>query len=198
MPSSKGSSQPRERTHLSYRSFIVRWVLSHQRHLGSPLLTTVLVKWASLIAVGHDRATSLSLFTFVHWRRKWQPTTVFLPGESKERGCLVGCRLWGRTESDTTEVTQPIAVGKESACTAGDPVSSPVLGRFLGEGKDYPLQYSGLEKSMDCIIHRVAKSCVFISGRKILVLPCFKLFVAIFASYLRTILEAPQFLNKKK
>ena len=39
------------------------------------------------------------------WRRKWQPTPVFLPGESQGRGSLVGCRLWGRTESDTTEVT---------------------------------------------------------------------------------------------
>ena len=44
-------------------------------------------------------------FTFVHWRRKWQPTPVFLPGESQGRGSLVGCRLWGRTESDTTEAT---------------------------------------------------------------------------------------------
>ena len=42
----------------------------------------------------------------MHWRRKWQPTPVFLPGESQGRGILVGCRLRGRTESDTTEVTQ--------------------------------------------------------------------------------------------
>ena len=42
----------------------------------------------------------------MHWRRKWQPTPVFLPGESQGQGSLVGCRLWGRTESDTTEVTQ--------------------------------------------------------------------------------------------
>ena len=55
--------------------------------------------------VGHDWATSLSLLTFLHWRRKWQPTPVFLPGESQGWGSLVGCRLWGRTESDTTEVT---------------------------------------------------------------------------------------------
>ena len=55
--------------------------------------------------VGYDRATSLSLFTFMHWRRKWQPTPVFLPGESQGRGSLVGCHLWGHTESDTTEVT---------------------------------------------------------------------------------------------
>ena len=55
--------------------------------------------------VWRDWATSLSLFTFMHWRRKWQPTPVFLPGESQGRGSLVGCRLWGRTESDRTEVT---------------------------------------------------------------------------------------------
>jgi len=55
--------------------------------------------------VGHDWVTSLSLFTFMHWRRKWQPTPVFLPGESQGWGSLVGWRLWGRTESDTTEVT---------------------------------------------------------------------------------------------
>ena len=57
------------------------------------------------LRVGHDWVTSLSLFTFMHWRRKWQPTPVFLPGESQGRGSLEGCRLWGRTESDTTEVT---------------------------------------------------------------------------------------------
>ena len=55
--------------------------------------------------VGHDWATSLSLFTFMHWRRKWQPTPVFLLGESQGRESLVGCHLWGRTESDTTEAT---------------------------------------------------------------------------------------------
>ena len=42
---------------------------------------------------------------FMHWRRKWQPTPVFLPGESQGQGSLVGCRLWGHTELDTTEVT---------------------------------------------------------------------------------------------
>ena len=55
--------------------------------------------------VRHDWATSLSLFTFVHWRRKWQPTPGFLPGESQGPGSLVGCRLWDRTESDMTEAT---------------------------------------------------------------------------------------------
>ena len=58
------------------------------------------------LRVGHDWATSLSLFTVMHWRRKWQPTPVFLPGESQGWGSLVGCCLWGHTESDTTEATQ--------------------------------------------------------------------------------------------
>ena len=57
------------------------------------------------LKVGHDWSTSLSLFTFQHWRRKWQPTPVFLPGESQRRGSPVGCRLWGRTESDMAEAT---------------------------------------------------------------------------------------------
>ena len=44
-------------------------------------------------------------FADICWRRKWQPTPVFLPGGSQGRQSLVGCHLWGRTESDTTEVT---------------------------------------------------------------------------------------------
>ena len=49
--------------------------------------------------------TTEGLFTITHWRGKWQPTPVFLPGESWGQGSLVGCRLWGRTESGTTEMT---------------------------------------------------------------------------------------------
>ena len=45
------------------------------------------------LGVGHDWVTSLSLFTFMHWRRKRQSTPVFLPGESQGRGSLVGCCL---------------------------------------------------------------------------------------------------------
>ena len=55
--------------------------------------------------VGHDWVTSFALFTFMHWRRKWQPTPVLLPGESQGQGSLVGCCLWGHTELDMTEVT---------------------------------------------------------------------------------------------
>ena len=84
---------------------------------GNPLQCSCLenpmgggVWWAALHGVVKSRTglsdlTSLRLFTFMHWRRKWQPTPVFLPGESQERGSLVGCHLWGHTELDTTEVT---------------------------------------------------------------------------------------------
>ena len=54
------------------------------------------------LRVRHDWETSLSPFTFVRWRRKWQPTPVFLPGESEGRWSLMGCCLWGRTESEAT------------------------------------------------------------------------------------------------
>jgi len=54
--------------------------------------------------VGHNWVTLLSLFTITHWRRKWQLIPVFLPGKSQWRRNLVGCCLWGHTESDTTEV----------------------------------------------------------------------------------------------
>ena len=55
------------------------------------------------LRVGHDWATSLLLFTFMHWRRKWQPTPVFLPGKSHGWRSLLGYSPWGLKESDTTE-----------------------------------------------------------------------------------------------
>ena len=64
--------------------------------------------WAAVHEVAkswHGWATSFSLFTFMCWRRKWQPIPVFLPGESQGWGSLMGCCLWGRTESDMTEAT---------------------------------------------------------------------------------------------
>ena len=64
--------------------------------------------WAAVHGVAKSR-TRLSDFTFtstfMRWRRKWQPTPVFLPLESQGQRSLMGCRLWGRTESDTTEAT---------------------------------------------------------------------------------------------
>ena len=74
-------------------------------------------RWATVHGVAKTR-TQLSDFPFTFhfhalerematmlWRGKWQPTPVFLPGESQGQGSLVGCCLWGRTESDTTEAT---------------------------------------------------------------------------------------------
>ena len=55
------------------------------------------------LGVGHYWATSLSLFTFMRWRRKWQSTPVLLPGKSHGQRSLVGYSPWGRKESDTTE-----------------------------------------------------------------------------------------------
>ena len=65
--------------------------------------------WKAAVHGVTEGQTRLSDFTFtfhfMHWRRKWQPTPVFLPGESQGRGSLVACRLWGHTESDMTEAT---------------------------------------------------------------------------------------------
>ena len=70
--------------------------------------------WAAvhgIARVGHDWATSLSLFTFMHWRRTWQPTPVSLPGESQGQGSLVGCRrTWlKRLSSSSSSMTLQIS-----------------------------------------------------------------------------------------
>ena len=86
---------------------ICKW-LTYKLIFKWPLLTK---HWAGRLQsmgslrVGQDWVASLSLFTFMHRRRQWQPTPVFLPGESWGQRSLVGCRLWGRTESDTSETT---------------------------------------------------------------------------------------------
>ena len=65
--------------------------------------------WCAVVHGVAKSRTELSDFTFTFhfhaWRRKWQPTPVFLPGESQGQGNLVGCHVWGRTESDRIEVT---------------------------------------------------------------------------------------------
>ena len=65
-----------------------------------------------LLRVGHDWVTSLSLFTFMHWRRKWRPTPVFLPGESQGRGSLVGSSMGshrvGHYWSDLAAAAAPV------------------------------------------------------------------------------------------
>ena len=85
---------------------VVTYIQRRQWH-STPVLLAWKIPWTEepgrlqsmgSLRVGHDWVTSLSLFTFMHWRRKCQPTPVFLPGESQGWGSLVGCRLWGRTE----------------------------------------------------------------------------------------------------
>ena len=60
--------------------------------------------WKAAVHGVAEGQTPLIDFTFTHWKRKWQPTPVFLPGESQGQRSLVGGRLWGRTELDMTAV----------------------------------------------------------------------------------------------
>ena len=97
------------------------------------------------------------------------------PGGSAGRSCLrrrsPGLRPWvGKIPWRRERLPTPVVLGfpcgsagKESTCTTGAPGSVPGLGRSSGEGKGYLLQYSGLEKSMDCIVHGVAKSWIQLS-----------------------------------
>ena len=86
-----------------------RWLREHL-DLKCPVLTGLLNEaggWMSVCALMGELGTRKTFGD--HWgicrRRKWQHTPVFLPGESQGWGSLVGCRLWGRTELDTTEAT---------------------------------------------------------------------------------------------
>ena len=109
----------------------------------------------------------------------------FSRGSSQPRdrtwvSCIAGrCfTLWATREAQELEgsltllqwifLTQELnwcgSVGKESACNAGHLGSIPGLERSPGEGKGYPLQYSGLENSMDCIVHGVSKSWTWLSN----------------------------------
>ena len=99
-----------------FKVFATQYILFLGEGSGTPLQYSCLenlMDGGACQAAIHGVAkswTRLSDFTFTfHFHaleKKWQPTPVFLPGESQGRGSLVGCRLWGRTESETTEVTQ--------------------------------------------------------------------------------------------
>ena len=111
-----------------------------------------------LLRVGHDWATSLSLFTFMHWRRKWQPTPVFLPGESQGReawwaAVYVVAQSWTRLKWLRSSSSKPYkglpSVVKNPPANAGYTGSIPGSGRAPGEGNGNPLQYSCLRTSMD-------------------------------------------------
>ena len=104
-------------TSQNFLKYTIQWVLVYSSEKAMASHSSILpwtIPWTEepgrLQSMGslparHDWATSLSLFTFMLWRRIWQPTPVFLPGESQERRSLVGCCLWGLTESDMTEAT---------------------------------------------------------------------------------------------
>ena len=123
--------------------------------------------------VGHDWATSLSLLTFMHWRRKWQPTPVFLPGESRGWGAWWAA-VYGVAQSQprlkrlSSSSSSPGGSDGKESCNAGDWVQS-LLGRSPEGGHGNPLQYSCLENSMDrgvwqAIVHGVAKSWTRLSN----------------------------------
>ena len=109
--------------------------------------------WAAVrgvTRVGHNWVTSFSLFTFMHWRRKWQPTPVFLPGESQGRGSLVGCLLWGRTESDTTEATQQQQQQKTKSMASGPITSWPIDVETMETVADFILGGSKITVDGNC------------------------------------------------
>ena len=89
------------------------------------------------LRVGHDWATSLSLFTFMHWRRKWQPTPMFLPGESQGWGSLVGCCL-GIAQS-RTQLKQLSSSSRLSS------IPCEILGKLLlSVSVSSPVKWEGL------------------------------------------------------
>ena len=120
IPFSRGSFQLSDRTQVSWNAgrFFTAWVTRDTQTLFNyfysyslpqkamaPHSSTLAWKipWMAEIGrlqsmgslrVGHDWATSLSFFTFMHWRRQWQPTPALLPGESQGQQSLVGCHLW--------------------------------------------------------------------------------------------------------
>ena len=108
------------------------------------------------LGVGHDWATSLSLFTFLHWRRKWQPAPVFLPGESQGREAWWAA-VYGVAQSRTRlkrqqQQQQDFPGGsavKNPPANTGDVGLIPGSGRSPGEENGNTLHYSCLRNPMD-------------------------------------------------
>ena len=98
----------------------------------------------------------LDIFSLDLMLKQWYPSEKHWKGLgiASENGDIP--RFWKIGFPDSS-------AGKESACNAGDLGSIPELGRSPGEGKGYPLQYSGLEKSMDSVVHGVTKSWTWLS-----------------------------------
>ena len=93
------------------------------------------------------------------WRMKWNVGCNFLLQEIfRTQGSNLHLLRLLRWQPVSLPRVPCGSAGEEAACNMGDLGSVPGLGRFPGEGKGYPVQYSGLENSMDCIIHGVTKS----------------------------------------
>ena len=95
------------------------------------------------LRVGHDWATSLSFFTFMHWRRKWQPIPMFLPGKSHGQRSLVCCSPWGRR------------VGHDWAHT----YTYIIFKLHCKELEDLTLSYIG--SAQDCTVLRISRTYPF-------------------------------------
>ena len=107
---------------------------------------------------GDERGWDDRMASQTQWTRVWASSGSWW---TKNPG---GCGPWVRKESDTTELNWTCgSAGKESTCNAGDLGLIPRLGRSLREAKGYPLKYSGMENSMDYIVHRYAKSQTWLS-----------------------------------
>ena len=86
---------------MATHSSVLAWRIPGTEEPGGPL---------SIGSQSRTRLKRLSMYACMHWRRKWQLIPIFLPGESQGQRSLMGCRLWGRTESDATEATLATAI----------------------------------------------------------------------------------------
>ena len=108
--------------------------------------------------------TKVTVGVLSYWPREWSRNLCGIWAFPKWRGRLPGSHseIWGQFKK---RMGFPCgSAGKESACNTIDLGSIPGLGGSPGEGKRYPLQYSGLENSMDCIVHGVTKSRTWLSN----------------------------------
>ena len=110
-------------------------------------------------------ATSLSFFTFMHWRRKWQPTPVFLPGESQGWGSLVGCHIWGHIKwtklnrlSSSSHVNQDSIPDRSSVLSANKENSTPFSEIFDSN----LLLYEALEEALEFYTFLEGKTAVWL------------------------------------
>ena len=119
------------------------WLYERRQWHPTPVLLAWKIPWTEepgrlqsmgSLRVGQDWETSLSLFTSMPWRRKQQPTPLFLPGESQGWRSLVGCRLWSHTELDTTEATWQQQLGYVGSFYLSDLIADPGMIEGRGSG----------------------------------------------------------------